>query len=230
LINRMGIVVGVLMLVIANFANGQTAGSGVAGTAHDPGIWSFGFETQVCIMCHAPHNTSTQGPLWNHEMSAAAYTLYGSSTLNATPGQPGRVSKLCLSCHDGTVGILNYGGLTGGMTLAEAYSCTNPLGCRSVLGTNLSNDHPIGIVYDGALAAADGGLADPAAKTVTIGSSTSKSGTIAALMLVGGKVECTSCHDVHNIYTVVNGGGGASAGFVKVSMAGSLLCRQCHDK
>lgn len=230
MISRLRTLVGVLLLLIVSVANGQTAGSGVVNTAHDPRIWSFGFEAQVCIMCHAPHNASTQGPLWNHAMSTASYTLYGSSSMNATPGQPGPVSKLCLSCHDGTVGVLDYGGSTGGMTLAEAYSCTNPLGCSSVLGTNLSNDHPIGITYDAALATADGGLADPGTKTVTIGSSTSKSGTIAAMMLVGGKVECSSCHDVHNIYTVANGGGGASAGLVKVSMTGSSLCRQCHNK
>ncbi len=180
-------------------------------------------------MCHAPHGGNTQGPLWNRAANNTTYTLYASSTMNAAPDQPGPISKLCLSCHDGTVGVLNYGGATGGMTLAEAYSCTNPLGCSSVLGTNLSNDHPIGITYNAALVTADGGLADPATKSVTIGSTVSKTGTIASMMLVGGKVECNSCHDVHNRYTVANGGATAK-GLVKVSMAGSSLCLQCHNK
>lgn len=146
--------------------------------------------------------------------------------MNAAVGQPGTVSKLCLSCHDGTVGVLDYGGATGGMTLADAYA---PGVGASVLGTNLSNDHPIGITYDAALVASDGGLADPATKSVTIGSIPSRTGTIATMMLVGGKVECPSCHDVHNIYTVANGGA-TSKGLVKVAMAGSSLCLQCHAK
>lgn len=76
-----------------------------------------------------------------------------------------------------------------------------------------------------ALATSDGKLADPATRNVTIGSTVSKSGTIAALMLVNGKVECTSCHAVHNIYTV-----GTNHFLVKVDVAGSALCLQCHNK
>ncbi len=223
LINRLGILVVVLLSLIAGVANGQAAGAGIAGTAHDPRTWNFGYpDGQVCVMCHAPHNTTTDGPLWNHQMSAAAYTLYASSTMNAVVGQPGQVSKLCMSCHDGTVGILNYGGATGGMTLLDAYG---QLG-RSVLGNNMADDHPIGITYDAALAASDGALANPATTAVTIGSSTSKSGTITAMMLVGGKVECTSCHDVHNKFTV----GATNRNLLKVSLAGSALCLQCHTK
>lgn len=229
MIDPIKMLVGAVLWLILGVATAQTAGAGIKGTAHDPGIWSFGFEQQVCVMCHAPHNTNTQGPLWNRAANNTSYTLYASSTMNTTPGQPGSVSKLCLSCHDGTVGVLDYGGATGGMTLAEANSCTNPLGCSSVLGTNLSNDHPIGITYDAALATADKGLNDPSTKTVTIGSTASRSGTIATMMLSGGKVECSSCHDVHNIYTVA-GSAGTSKGLVKVGMAGSSLCLQCHTK
>jgi hypothetical protein len=227
--SKMKILIATLLMLIMGMANSQIAGAGVKGTAHDPGIWTFGGETQVCVMCHAPHNGNTQGPLWNRAANNTSYTLYASSTMNAVVGQPGSVSKLCLSCHDGTIGMLDYGGATGSMTLAQAYSCTNPLGCGSVLGTNLSNDHPIGITYDTALATADKGLSDPATKNVTIGSTVSRTGTIAANMLVGGKVECTSCHDVHNIYTVV-GSTGQAKGLVKVGMAGSSLCLQCHTK
>ncbi len=230
MMQQMKLLVGALMLLAASIANSQTPGAGIKNTAHDPGIWSFGFEQQVCVMCHAPHGGNTQGPLWNRAANNTTYTLYASSTMNATAGQPGSTSKLCLSCHDGTVGVLDYGGATGGMTLADAYGCTNPLGCApTVLGTNLSNDHPIGITYDAALVSADRGLADPATKSVTIGSTISKTGTIASMMLVGGKVECNSCHDVHNIYTVANGGT-AAKGLVKVGMSGSSLCVQCHTK
>jgi len=170
-------------------------------------------------MCHAPHNTTATGPLWSHATTTATYTLYASATMNATSGQPGAASKLCLSCHDGTIAINNFSGNTGSATAAIGSSNVNHI------GTDLSNDHPIGITYDTALATSDGKLADPAAKTVTIGSTVSKSGTIAAMMLVNGKVECTSCHDVHNIYTV-----GSNHFLVKVDVASSSLCRQCHNK
>lgn len=230
LFSRVKILLGGMLLLMMGVASSQTAGGGIKGTAHDPGIWSFGFEQQVCVMCHAPHNGNTQGALWNRAANNTSYTLYASSTMNAVAGQPGSVSKLCLSCHDGTVGVLDYGGATGGMTLQEAVGCASAtLGCSTVLGTNLSNDHPIGITYDTALATADKGLSDPATKNVTIGSTVSRTGTIATNMLVGGKVECTSCHDVHNIYTVA-GSTGTAKGLVKVGMAGSSLCLQCHTK
>jgi hypothetical protein len=223
LIEQMKMLITALLLLAVNVAHGATPGAGVAGTSHDPGIWSFGGETQVCVMCHAPHGGNTQGPLWNRAANNTTYTLYASSTMNATAGQPGSVSKLCLSCHDGTVGLLDYGGATGSMSLnAAGYTPAN-------LGTSLANDHPIGITYDTALAIADGGLADPATKSVTVGSTINKTGTIAHMMLVGGKVECNSCHDVHNRYTVANGGTTAK-GLVKVGMAGSSLCLQCHTK
>ena len=98
------------------------------------------------------------------------------------------------------------------------------------MGTNLSNDHPVGITYDTALANNDKGLAAPSTKTVTIGSTNTESGTIVERMLVGGKVECTTCHDVHNRYTLPNGIGSVSNNLVKISLAGSSLCLTCHNK
>ena len=44
-------------------------------------------------------------------------------------------------------------------------------------------------------------------------------------MLYGGKLECSSCHDVHNTFTADGG-----AMLVKVTQAGSAICLACHDK
>jgi hypothetical protein len=126
---------------------------------------------------------------------------------------------LCLSCHDGTVAINNYAGSSGSMKMGPGES--------AYISTDLSNDHPVGIAYNAASATTNGKLADPTTKSVTIGSTVSRSGTITAMMLVEGKVECNSCHDVHNVYTVATDSG---RGLVKVSLAGSSLCRQCHNK
>jgi predicted CXXCH cytochrome family protein len=198
----------------------MTAGAGtIVGSAHDFAgqAWSGG---QICVACHAPHGANTtiaDAPLWNHASTAATYTVYTSTTgtLNATVGQPGSSSKLCLSCHDGTVAVNSFGGVTGTTFLTGTKN----------LGTNLSTSHPIGFTYDAALATADGALANPATTNVTIGSGTKiKTGFIAATMLYAGKVECASCHDVHNTFTA------ASGKLAKVSMAASALCTTCHIK
>jgi predicted CXXCH cytochrome family protein len=192
----------------------------IAGSAHDFSTagWSNG---QICVVCHAPHNANTavtDAPLWNHAVTTATFTPYSSPTLNATAsngGQPAGTSKLCLSCHDGTVAVDSYGGTTG-LTLISG---------AERLGTNLSDDHPISIVYDAALATIDGGLYNPATTNVTIGSGTrTRTGTIAALMLPGGSLQCASCHDVHNTYVA------GSSDLLKVASAGSALCLTCHNK
>jgi predicted CXXCH cytochrome family protein len=208
---------GLLGAVVA--VAGLAAGAGtIVGSAHDFSTGTYATATggQMCIACHAPHNTAViaDAPLWNHTSSAATYTVYASSTMNAVVGQPGSTSKLCLSCHDGTVAINSFGGATGTTMITGA----------SNLGTALTNDHPIGITYDAALVTADGALA-AITNSITIGSGTkTKAGTIASNMLYAGKLECASCHDVHNTFTA------ATANLVKVSMTASALCTTCHLK
>jgi predicted CXXCH cytochrome family protein len=46
------------------------------------------------------------------------------------------------------------------------------------------------------------------------------------MLLYGGKMECDSCHDVHNTFTV----GGLGSGLVKVDPSGSKICLACHNK
>jgi predicted CXXCH cytochrome family protein len=182
----------------------------ITGSAHDFSGAAWNATTELCIVCHTPHNanlTVTTAPLWNHSVTAvAAYTLYSSSTLNAVPGQPGNESRLCLSCHDGTVALENFGGFTTG---------TNMIAGSANVGTALNNDHPISFVYDAALATADGGLYNPATALSGLG------GTINADMLFTGRMECASCHDVHDDIHGM---------FLRVDNTGSALCLTCHDK
>lgn len=189
----------------------------IVGSAHDFSGQAWSPNQQTCVACHAPHNTAVlaDAPLWNHASSAATYTVYTSSTMQSTVGQPGSTSKLCLSCHDGTIAVNSFGGVTGTTLLS---------GTESV-GTVLTNDHPIGMTYDSALVTADGALA-PITNSITIGNIAGKNrpGTITSNMLYAGKVECSSCHDVHNTFTATTGK------LVKVSMASSALCTTCHTK
>jgi len=212
-------------------ASQYAAAGNISGSKHDFSTtgWS---NDRICVACHAPHHADisvSDAPLWNHELSGTAtYTLYNdggtSSTLNATMGQPSGLSKLCLSCHDGTVAVDSFGGTTG-----TGAGAGGPITSRSNLGVSLSDDHPIGFTYDTALATADGSLWDPAdgaGHPVTIGSGgQTKEGSIAAVMLYDGKVECSSCHDVHNTFTADSG-----AMLVKVTQSGSQICLACHNK
>ncbi|NOZ02160.1 MAG: cytochrome c3 family protein [Deltaproteobacteria bacterium] len=179
--------------------------AGIAGSDHDLSGKGWGTD-ELCIFCHAPHNavTSVSGaPLWNHDVTASTFTVYSSDTLNATVGQPDGASKLCLSCHDGTVAIDSFGGSTG----------THFMSGGENLGSDLSNDHPISFTYDAALATADGGLVTPAsASFVDAGQN---------IPLYGAKMQCASCHDVHD---------DANGAFLRLNNTGSALCLSCHNK
>ncbi len=194
------------VLFLASVSFGQT----IVGSAHDFSNESWNNTGEICIVCHTPHhaNTSvTDAPLWNHEVTTATFTVYSSATLDASVGQPDGSSKLCLSCHDGTVALDNFGGKTNG---------TNFIGGDEKLGTDLSDDHPVSFVYDDNLALTDGDLYQPSSTNSGLG------GTIADDMLIAGKLQCASCHDVHN-------GSGVAKLLVK-SNAGSDLCLTCHAK
>lgn len=210
---KSGLLAGALSLLAVQPSMAGT----ITGSAHDftTSSWSGG---RICVACHAPHNTNTtvtDAPLWSHAVSTATYTLYSSTTMQATMGQPSGLSKLCLSCHDGTVAVDSFGGRTGATMISGGAN----------VGTSLTNDHPIGFTYNTALASADGSLHDPSTKAVTIGSGgQTKTGTIAATMLYAGKLECSSCHDVHNTFTA------GSGNLLKVSDSGSAICLACHNK
>jgi|CXWL01.1.fsa_nt_gi predicted CXXCH cytochrome family protein len=184
----------------------------IVGSSHDfsARAWNTSVGGQICVVCHTPHNASltvTDAPLWNHATTTATFSLYTSSTLNGTLGQPDASSKLCLSCHDGTVALSNFGTTTTG---------THFISGADLLGTELKNDHPVSFTYDAALATADGGLRNPITAASGLG------GTINQNMLFGGKMQCASCHDVHN-------SAGVSNLLVKANTA-SALCLTCHSK
>ncbi len=175
----------------------------IVGSAHDFSSETWNTTGQICIVCHTPHNAKAgYEPLWNHEVTTQTFTLYSSATLNATDlGQPDGPSKLCLSCHDGTVGLEAFSGTT---------TNTNLITGNALLGTDLTNDHPISFTYDSTLATNDGELVDPASSSEVAG------------MLYGGKMECSSCHDVHNTPGI--------AKLLVKSNAASALCLTCHNK
>lgn len=163
-------------------------------------------EDQICIFCHTPHNASPVGALWNRALSPQTYQVYTSRALDANPGQPTGSSKLCLSCHDGTIAV--------GLVLSRATPIqmsggitTLPPG-RTNLGTDLRDDHPISFVYDSTLAAKDGHLRSP------------NSLPSAVRLDANRELQCTSCHDAHN---------NAFGNFLVMRNTNSELCISCHN-
>lgn len=193
-------------LVVLAFA-GTAFSQSIAGTDHDFSTNGWGTD-QICIFCHTPHNadiTVADAPLWNHDLTTSTFQLYSSPTLDATINQPDGASKLCLSCHDGSVAIDSYGGRTG----------TNFITGGALIGTDLRNDHPVTFTYDATLATNDGGLHDPTTTNSGLG------GTIDDDLLFNASMECASCHDVHDDQI---------GKFLRKSNTGSAFCLTCHDK
>jgi hypothetical protein len=62
---------------------------------------------QLCVFCHTPHNSNPGTELWNQNMGLVTFGTYTSSTLQSTVGPLSAqdASKLCLSCHDGTIAL-----------------------------------------------------------------------------------------------------------------------------
>jgi predicted CXXCH cytochrome family protein len=156
------------------------------------------------------------------------YTGYefGTSTTTGYVGyagytQPDGTSKLCLSCHDGSVALGAYGGQAGSTTMA-GYN-----GGLASLSTDLTNDHPISIPYDSAVGGglhiktyiynnyAAGGTTGNWATYTTSGKTTGSK------LDANGEVQCTSCHGPHS----------NSKGYqLGMDNRGSALCLACHKK
>ena len=185
-------------------------GGTITGSAHDFSTQTWG-GGQICLACHAPHNNlSTTGLLWNHTESTATYTVYASPTMSSTPTQPAGTSKLCMSCHDGTIAVDSYGGATGGTLITS-------IDPNLSFGTSLGNDHPISFPY----VTTGGEEVYPTTTAVTFGDGST--GTIAD-MLDAGSVQCQSCHDVHNTKAAAN------TPLLLKANTNSALCLTCHTK
>ncbi len=175
----------------------------VEKTAHNlaaPGLGKDGRATNPCYFCHTPHNVAAPRALWNRSVPGNTYKLYESSTLKATLNQPTGPSRLCLSCHDGTI------------ALDEDPKKSRPrktgiLAGKSSLGTDLSDDHPISFKYDSVLSGMRGELMEPS----ILPSSTKLDET--------GQLQCTTCHDAHE---------DRNPNFLVMDNRFSQLCVTCH--
>lgn len=231
------------------------AATGIAATKHNlssgGGQAIKGDVAEICVYCHTPHGgkkaiQDDTGPLWNRDVAVGTFTPYASYTLDAsTTGAPTSVSKACLSCHDGTVGVnqmINRPGSGSGTNPVDAdtekvggLNATNNV---AMLGKDLRDDHPVSMIYanaksygTGAAMGTDSYAAGFNAAT-TVGTRPVIVNGSVTLPLYGadtatGKVECGSCHDPHEERSFVSG---SSVYFLRTSNSGSALCLTCHLK
>ncbi len=168
-------------------------------------------ETRVCVFCHTPHEAKPAAPLWNHDMpKGTIYKLYDSTTLRAkATGQPTGPSRLCLSCHDGSIALGAVGTEAADIRMADrgAPIETIPADHLSNLTNDLSDDHPISFSYGRKLyGLARGQLRDPAL-------------LLGDVKLFRGKMECTTCHESHD---------NSFGKFLVMRNINSALCLTCH--
>ena len=185
----------------------QTA-SDMVNTKHNlsvsgPGPIRALTETRICIFCHTPHNATPLSPLWNKELEPQNYQVYTSLTLKAGPlPQPSGPTKLCLSCHDGTIAMGAVVNPAGGISMASGDML--PPGSLANFGLDLSGHHPVSFPYHAALPNVELAAAPPPD------------------LVFGGtdEVHCITCHDPHR---------DTYGRFLLKDNRYSALCVTCHQ-
>lgn len=207
----------------------------IVGSKHDLSMSNYygssvmvGVSTEVCVYCHTPHDSNNEelkgGPIWNRNITdITAFEMY-----NGAPGTPSNTSRLCLSCHDG----VSSQGVASAVNYHDGHELINPPGsgdsilikqnCKSChhnvggdrefpseawqIGPILTDDHPVSIDYSNAVAARPTEF---------------KAVPDSDVKLFNGKVECATCHDVHNPEYGL---------FLRKPNTGSAVCNSCHIK
>ena len=241
--NRLGIIVLVLAGVL--YAALPAGAAGIVNTKHDLSATSTGAiiksqspasggTTEICVFCHTPHTATSEAPLWNRANPIGSYTTYTSDVLSAlnypliedplSAGAAGyqvhAKTRICMSCHDGTIALGSLVNLPTGNTMPISMQGTvggrMPTTAEGYLGTDLRDDHPVAVVHDPSR--------DPELQAIT-GSNvrvyTLMAGQVTPTNASGGYVECTSCHDAHD---------NQFGNFLIDDNAGSKICRSCHNK
>ncbi len=228
-------------LALFGIVAATSAMAAIGTTPHNLAGTNASDNGEVCVYCHTPHaaNTAFTGaPIWNKALPSTTFSMYGGGSAGVgtvagttTDDTPGASSLACLSCHDGVSAvdsILNAPG-SGMNTIAGTVLLTDiNTSSASVIGADLTNDHPVSIQYLGTgLADSPASLRDPSTTlTGWVGAT-----TIADLLrpdptgTTRDRVECGSCHDPHN-----GNGTATQVNYLRVSNADSALCIGCHDK
>jgi len=173
-----------------------------------PGPYRSTEESRICIFCHTPHRARSIAPLWNREDSRETYLTYTSSTFGGDALQPMGATKLCLSCHDGSIALGKVISLDQEIEMSPGHRFLDQ--GPAFLGTNLLDDHPVSFYY----------VSTPASGGRSRADYLDPSSIVPPVHLdPQGFVQCTSCHDPHN---------NAFGNFLLATDRYSELCLSCH--
>ena len=188
------------ILVLAGVLFASTAFAGVSNSAHN--MNNFGTVTtgDVCYYCHAAHNGGAAAPLWARSNPViTSYTYYTSQTISSNTPTLDGVTLACMSCHDGSIAV----GTTIKGTVGNK-GTTFVTGVNTKVGPDLSNDHPVGLVWNTAFAGLAASTAISTFKLYGAGTDT---------------ISCGSCHLVHD---------NTIAKFLRANPNSGAFCNTCH--
>lgn len=219
-------------------------GPNIRNTPHNlsvsgPGEIRAESETRMCVFCHTPHNAAPKTPLWNKQITEGTnYILYSSDTMVAQMRQPTGPTRLCLSCHDGTIALGNVMSVPGGIAMTRElfnpshakftdYDAVNPEALKmqrhSYIGTDISNDHPVSFSYRESLPNPELIAFESFTFPIIDDRDDGRDMHISpgALRFYNGDViHCSTCHDPHD---------NRHGKFLVMDNVGSSLCVRCHQ-
>ncbi len=176
--------------------------------------WEF---TEWCNPCHI-YDSETDASVGSFLLSYESDSIISTDSTYLSG-----ISKLCFTCHDGTVAQFSHSADLSSLKLGA--------------GGSIRNAHPVSVFY-----ATNGQsslkLYNPTTTLSGLG------GTIAEDMLKNGRVECTSCHDPHfsmqttpcsscptinPIAAEPNQQTGDKPNSLLITIKNGALCLTCHD-
>ncbi len=207
--NLIILILGILLITGTRslvLAVGAARGIGTEQSCHNFSHESWLPVIKICSICHIPHHRRgnnilkryANGLLWKRTVSSLTYNLYNTSWSSSLTGMrdPSWVSPVT--------------GRQGGLPDGQSKLC---LSCHNgVIASDVFNlHHFVSLEYDVTKAE----LRDPDLAQIGVSGSISE-------VLVGGKIQCSSCHDAHDEESV------ASTKLLRVGK--TEICAVCHRK
>lgn len=193
-------------------------------------VWQPGAASLACLSCH-DGQTAIDSVIYmpgvdRYQLSQA--TEQDNAFLDAWTNASGMDANVhlglnvvgCLACHSPGAGVVGAG--------AADFTA-------AVIGTDLRNDHPVGVAYPanngvGTEFKTPLGLSGAVRFFDADGNSALDKGDIRLYPAYGTvQVECGSCHDPHGVESA-GPGSVFKPTFLRVANNGSRLCLTCHDK
>ncbi len=241
IVTLLGTLLGAVVLLVPTLALAQ-----IRNTMHDLSNTSTATvksdvvtNDEICKFCHTAHAATSSQLVWNHTKTAQAVFSWGndldgvaltktSAGTTLATSLAGR-SKLCLGCHDGSIGVGSVynvgGGVAGTMSIPTIVNETNATdqllaAGGSVVGAagNLGGAHPVSIPY-----AAEGPYNTITSK-VPVGQVDNAIGNF-------WKVKTAGCASASGICTEATGApmNGLAINLIADGIEYGIECASCHE-